>query len=40
MNKILGSTSKADVRTLKSHNVRTDVKMIMDFKNNEQNIQN
>jgi hypothetical protein len=37
MNKMLGSTTKTDVRTLKLHNVRTDVKMIMDLKNNEQN---
>ena len=39
-NKMLGSTTKTDVGTLKLHNVRTDVKMILDVKNNEQNIQN
>jgi len=40
MNKMLGSTTKTDVRTLKLHNMRTDVKMISDLKNNVQNIQN
>jgi len=40
MNKILGSTTKIEVRTLKLHKVRIGVKMIMDLKNNEQNIHN
>jgi len=35
---MLGSTTKKDVRTLKLHNVGTDIKTILDLKNNEQNI--
>jgi len=40
MNKMLGSATKTDVRALKLHKVKTDVKIIVDLKNNEQNIQN